>query len=272
MVINNNISALFNLNYGRQIKRDTSLSLEKISTGSRINRASDDASGMVRANQLRAQYEGLQQGIKNANDGIGIAKIADGALDEYGKLLVEARKKALDAASDNNSAESRATLEGDVKKLLAQADSIATTTSFNGINLLDGSFSAKKFQVGAYSGQTIDVSIGDAKIATLGLADADVDLTTQAGASTAVTDIDAAIDSLDAIRASIGSSQLQFESTVRNQENTATNVKAAESQIRDTDYGAEQEILNKLSIRAQANAFALSKSFENQSLVLNLLR
>jgi flagellin len=270
--INTNTNALFANVYGRQTQAKLDSSLEKLSTGLRINRAADDAAGMQIANQLRSQSQGLLQGNKNAQDAIGLVKIADGALDEYQKLLVTARDKSLQAASDTNSDEARAALEEDVKLLMEQADKIATETQFNGINLLDDSFTGKKFQVGSESGQTISMTIADSKIATLGVADGDIDLTTQAGADTAVQSFDAAIKTLDSIRSGIGSTQLSLESRIRVNEATQVNVAAAESQIRDVDYASEQEKLTKNNIKMQANTYALQQSFQNQQLVLGLLR
>jgi flagellin len=227
---------------------------------------------MAIANQLRKQNEGLLQANKNIQDAIGLVQTADSALQEYSKILVEARDKAISAANDTSSPEARAALEEDVKLLLQQADDIAKTTSFNGINLLDGSFTGKKFHVGSETNQVINMSIANTDIATQNIADGDIDLTSQSGADAAIVSLDAAIKSIDSIAAGIGSTQSALESRVRVNEVTAANVKAAESQLRDVDYAEEQEILNKNSIKAQANAFALSKSFEQQSLVLNLLR
>ena len=270
--INTNTQAQFANMHSGFTQRALNTSMERVSSGLRLNSAKDGAADMSIANSLRSQHHGLLQAVKNSNDGIGVLKIADGALEEYSQLLVQARDKASAAVSDTNSVEARAALEADVKSLMDQAEQIATRTQFNGINLLDGSFTNKNFQTGAYSGQTTSVSIGDATTATLGIDDASLDLTSSAGATTAMTDIDAAIKTLDGIRSGIGSAQIGLESTVKNLENTAVNVKAAESQLRDTNYDVEMENINKLSIKQQASAFALAKSFEVQSLVLNLLR
>ena len=270
--INTNVAGLFANMYGKQTQNAIDSSLEKLSTGLRINRAADDSAGMAIANQLRSQSQGLLQGNKNAADAIGLVKIADGAMEEYGKLLVLARDKSVQASSDTNSPEARAALNADVAELMKQADDIATTTSFNGINLLDGSFTGKKFQVGSEAGQTIGMSIANTDIASQNIAAGDIDLTTEAGAQAAIASFDTAIKSIDAIRSGIGSTQSALESRVRVNSATAVNVKAAESQIRDVDYAAEQERLNTNNIKMQANIFALGKSFEQQSLVLNLLR
>jgi len=147
----------------------------QLETGLRINKAADDASGLAIANQLRAQHEGLSQAIRNSNEAVSLTNIADGALQEYTDILLTAREKASQAISDSNSAESRAALEADVKALMDSADVIAQQTEFNGIKLLDGTFTNKVFQTGAYSGQTTSISIADTTIATLGIDDASLD-------------------------------------------------------------------------------------------------
>jgi len=246
--------------------------MERLSTGLRLNRAADGSSDLSIANQLRAQATGLSAAIKNSNDAIVLLKIADGALSEYSNTLNEVHDKVNSAVNDTMSAEARTALQNDVNKLLAQADNIATRTKYNGINLLDGAFSNKKSQTGAYSGETTEVSTGDATIATLGIDTSNIDLSDVDAATTTLGKIETAITSLDGIRSGIGSDQLNLESNVRNLDTTVVNIKAAESSLRDTDYAEEQEKLNKNSIRAQANAFAMEKSTQLQSLVINLLR
>lgn len=270
--INTNTAAEFANVYGKINQAKIDQSLERLSTGLRINRAADDAAGMAIANQLRSQSQGLLQGNKNAQDAIGLVKIADGALNEYQEILVEARDKSLQAASDTNSPEARAALEEDVKQLLQQADDISQTAQYNGINLLDGTFTNKLFHVGSESGQTVGMSIANTDITSQGIDDVSIDLTTQAGADAAVVSLDAAIVSIDSIRSGIGSTQSALESRVRVNAQTQVNVSAAESQIRDVDYAEKQERLTKNNIKMQANTFALQMSFENQQLVLSLLR
>ena len=270
--INTNTAANFANYYGKLNNLAIDKAMEQLSTGLAINRAADNASGMTIANQLRSQHHGLAQANKNAGDAVGLVKIADGAMEEYQKILVTARDKSVQAASDTQSADSRAALEEDVKQLLQQADDIAKTTSFNGIKLLDGTFTAKKFQVGSESGQTLSMTIANTDIASQSIADGDIDLTTQAGADAAVVSLDAAIKAIDKIRSGIGSTQNALESRMRVNENTQINVQAAESNIRDVDYAAVQTELSKNTVKSQANAFALTQSMQIQQLVLQLLR
>jgi len=245
---------------------------EQLNTGKRINKAADDASGLAIANQLRSQHEGLSQAIRNSNDAISLTNIADGALQEYTDILMQAREKASQAVSDSNSQESRDALEADVKELLQSADEIATQTSFNGINLLDGTFTDKKFQTGAYSGQTTSISIDSVKIADLSIADSDIDLTTGSGAESALTSLDTALKTLDKIRSGIGSVTQGLESRVRNMETTKTNIMSAESNIRDVDEAQARADLDKWNIRNQAATFAFQMSQQTQQNILRLFQ
>ena len=166
--INTNIGAMNAHNYATMNNKELDTSLTRLSSGLRINKAADDASGMVIADSLRAQSKGLGQAINNANDGIGVAQTADGALDEYINIINIVRTKSIQSASDGQSTDSRMAIQRDINRLLEVADSISKTTSFNGINLLDGSFVNKNFQVGAYANQTVNVSIDSARTTTLG--------------------------------------------------------------------------------------------------------
>lgn len=180
--INTNISAL-NAHANLQ-KSDASLSksLERLSSGLRINRSADDASGMSIANLLKSQALGLGQAIRNANDGISIVQIADAALDESVNILNTIKQKAVQAAQDGQTLESRKAIQADINKLLKEMDDIAQTTAFNGMKLLSGNFINKKFQVGAYSGQTVDINIASAETTKIGhVTTADLKLNTSTG-------------------------------------------------------------------------------------------
>ncbi len=139
-------------------------SLQKLSSGLRINYAADDSSGMAIADSLKAQSLGLGQAIANANDGIGVVQTADGALNEYINIINTVKTKAIQAASDGQSADSRAAIQRDVRKLLEEAQNIADTTSFNGQTLLNGAFQNKSFHIGAYSGETVQFDVDDTRI------------------------------------------------------------------------------------------------------------
>ncbi len=166
--INTNVAAMNahmnSLNNNRALDK----SLTALSTGLRINKAADDASGMAIANQLKSQANGLGQAIRNANDGINVAQTADGALEEYTNIINTVRTKAIQAASDGQNADTRKAIQADIDKLLEEAQNIATTTSFNGMNLLDGSYQNKEFHIGAYSNETVGINIANTEITTIG--------------------------------------------------------------------------------------------------------
>lgn len=244
--------------------------LEQLQTGNRINKAADDASGLAIANQLKSQANGLGQAIRNANDGIGLTNIADSALQEYTDILMQIRDKASQAVNDSNSVDSRAALKADIDALVASAEAIANDTSFNGIKLLDGSFSGKKFQTGAYANQTTDITIADTKTATLGINALTVD--TAANATTSLTAIDAAMKSLDTIRSGIGSVTQGLESRVRNMETTKVNILAAEQNIRGVDEVAAKAELDQWSIKNQAATYAFSMAAQTQQNILRLFQ
>jgi flagellin len=244
--------------------------LEQLQTGKRINRAADDASGMAIANQLRSQHQGLAQAVRNSNDAINLTNIADGALQEYTDILMEIRDKTSQAVSDSNSAESRAALQADIDALVESADAIASNTQFNGINLLDGTFTNKQFQTGAYSGQTTSISIDGVASTDLGIDTLDV--TDSATSATSMDAIDQALKDLDTIRSGIGSVTNGLESKVRNMENTITNIKDAESTIRDVDEAQARADLDQWNVRNQAATFAFSMAAQTQQNILRLFQ
>ncbi len=166
--INTNITSLFAQSYLRKSDGALSKSLQRLSTGLRINSSADDASGMAIANVMKAQALGIGQAIRNANDGISIIQIADGALEESVNIVNTIKTKATQAAADGQTLESRNAIQADIDKLLAELDDIAKTTSFNGMKLLTGNFANKKFQVGAFTGQTVGVNIGAAQSDKIG--------------------------------------------------------------------------------------------------------
>ena len=166
--INTNIAAMNAHRNATQTNLGLDKSLNSLSSGLRINKAADDASGMTIADSLRSQANGLGQAIRNANDGIAVVQTADGALDEYINIVDRIRTLSIQAASDGQNTDSRMAIQRDVSALLSAADGIAKTTSFNGLSLLDGSYTDKNFQIGAYANETVSVSIDSARTASLG--------------------------------------------------------------------------------------------------------
>jgi flagellin len=161
--INTNIAAMNAHMYAQRTNLGLDKSLASLSSGLRINKAADDASGMAIADSLKQQAQGLSQAINNANDGIGVVQTADGALDEYINIVNTIRTKAIQAASDGQNSDSRAAIQRDIDRLLEEAQNIAATTSFNGQTLLNGGYQDKFFHIGAYSGETVSISIDNAQ-------------------------------------------------------------------------------------------------------------
>ncbi len=166
--INTNIGAMNAHRNAVQNNVSLDKSLERLSSGLRINTAADDASGLAIANQLKSQATGLGQAIRNANDGVGVMQTADGALDEYENIINTVRTKSIQAASDGQNADSRKAIQSDIDKLMQEANNIAKTTSFNGQKLLDGSFQNKAFHIGAYSEETVGINISNTQTNTIG--------------------------------------------------------------------------------------------------------
>ena len=253
-------------------------SLNALSSGLRINRAADDASGLAIANKLSAQAQGLGQAIRNANDGIGLIQTADGALEEYGNILHRVRTLAIQSANDTQDTVSRSHIQKEVTALLKEAQDINDTTRFNGIHLLDGTGGEAKngtfvFHVGGFKDETHSVVIATNSVSAItGATITDNKVDTRTNAEATIARMDSAIEKLDARRAVMGAAQNQLESTVRNISVTQVNVTAAESQIRDVDFAAESANFSKHNILAQSGSYAMSQANAVQQNVLKLLQ
>ena len=282
MRINTNISSLnaqeasANTNY--QIKN----SLEKLSSGLKINKASDDASGLAIADKLRTQATSINQGIDNGNSAVALLQIADKSMAEQSNILDIVKAKLIQANTDTTSSAGREAIAKDISKLLQQLNNIATQTNYNGRQLISGTdgtsgASAHTFQVGEKATDTITTSAVTSNTTGLSLTTLSSNVATassftKAMASAAQTAVDSAITKLNGYRSDIGSTQNQVESAVRNLMTQATNVKAAESIIRDVDYAKESANFNKQNIISQAGSYAISQANISQQNVLRLLQ
>ena len=286
MRINTNVASMTALEASTQVNKNLTNSLEKLSSGLRINKASDDASGMAIADKLRTQASSIGQSIDNANSAVTLVQIADKAMGEQSNILDIIKTKLIQAKNGTTSSDGRVAIANDIKKLLTQLDMIASQTNYNGVSLLQnyagstataqGASDSLTFQVGELSSNTITVSV-DAKANTLGLSLNTLKGITSASLSVAASSdymavIDNALTSLNTIRSGFGSAQNQLESAVRNMMTQVTNIKAAESVIRDVDYAKESANFNKQNIIAQAGTFAISQANNVQQNVLKLLQ
>ena len=279
ILIYTNVAAL--TAYGHY-KNNVSLfekSLLRLSTGLRINTASDDPSGLAIADKLRTQASSIKQGIQNANNGIAFIQIADKAMSEQSRILDLVKSKLIQAKSDTTSTEGKEAIKKDIHKLLVQLDNIASQTNYNGITLLQKdanditSSSLFTFQVGESSQDTISTS-GNVQSNTTGLGiDALKNISTLDSLSAGVwmSKIDDALSSLNVFRSDFGSTQNQLESSVRFMRSKHTNLKKSESLIRDVDYAQEFATLNRLRILMIAGMYALAQANKVQENMLKLL-
>ncbi len=208
--INTNIAAMNAHQNATKTNLGLDNSLTKLSSGLRINKAADDASGMAIADVLRQQSQGLGQAIVNANDGIGVTQTADGAFDEYTNIIGLIRVKSIQAASDGQSLDTRAKIQNDIDRLLEEAQNIASTTSFNGQALLNGAFKNKSFHIGAYAGETVKLSIGNAQttnVAKFSLSEMPVGFAgTSGGAGAATASVQMTVINADGTTATVSGS------------------------------------------------------------------
>lgn len=251
--------------------------LEKLSSGKRINRAADDASGMHIADMLGSQARGLGQAIRNASDAVSMAQIADGALQESSNLIQTIRTNAIKAAQDGQTTESRKAIQADIDKALGSLNQIAQNTSFNGQKLLSGNFTDKSFQVGAYPGETVTASFDSAEGAKLGDPAngqlSDINVLNQEGAQKAIRIADEALSQLNQNRSNIGSLQNQLESAIGNLATTQINVLSAQSAIQDVDVAEESMVLSNMKVLNKARVFASAQANKmNKENVFNLLQ
>jgi len=276
LVVNSNIAGLNSARSLGKADRQLTTSVERLSSGSRINRAADDASGLAIAEGLRTQIGGLKVALRNTQDGISVLQTAEGALTETHSVLHRMRDLAVQAANDGGlDGGARAAVQAEIGQLAAELDRIADTTDYSGQRLLDGSYRTT-FQVGADVGHTIGVDIGTAMSAAgLGVDGLDVTPVTPTvpgtGASAALTAIDAAIGRVSTTRAELGAVQNRFEHNTAKVGAALDNTVAAESRIRDTDLAAEMTTVSRASILTQAGTAMAAQANQTPRAVLQLL-
>ena len=248
-------------------------SFERLSTGKRVNSAVDDAAGLAIGKNLESRVSGLNQAIRNTNDGISMVQIAEGAMDEATTILQRMRDLAVQAANDSLGTAERTYLDDEHTKLATTLDAVLDQATFNGIDLIDTNAAVSlTFQVGADNGDTLAVSIDSLSGAALTVEDADIVLTSAATASASIALIDTALSTVYSDRATLGAIQAQMESTVRNLANVAENTAAATGRIMDTDYAAETANLTKAQILQQAATSILAQANAQPQSVLALLQ
>ncbi|ALQ31098.1 flagellin [Arthrobacter sp. YC-RL1] len=285
MQINTNLAALNAHRNLSNTQNDLSKSLEKLSSGLRINRAADDAAGLAISEGLRSQVNGLNVAARNAQDGISVIQTAEGALTEVHSILQRVRDLAVQAGNDSNNAESRKAITTEVTALVDELGRIGDTTNFNGINLLDATAGSTgngvmSFQIGAGTGGdsqiTLDLSQGGIDIKTLATDLKAAIVTTDGFASASVAaatigTVDTAITSVSSGRAALGAVQNRFESAINSLNVSRENLQAAESRIRDVDMAGEMVNFTRSNILSQAGTAMLAQANQSNQGVLKLL-
>ncbi|TLS36612.1 flagellin Hag [Pseudalkalibacillus caeni] len=298
MRINHNLAALNTFNRMSANQSFASKSMERLSSGQRINRASDDAAGLAISEKMRSQIRGLNQAERNAQDSISLLQTAEGGLNEVHSVLQRMRELAVQSANDGNTDTDRAKLQEEVNELAKEITRISNDTEFNNKKLLNGSqdstnttnFTAATgltFHIGANSGQNITTDIGSFDAFTLGVDDAGgavatdsggatatggINISTQTTADAAIDTITTAIETVSTARSSIGATQNRLEHTINNLNTSAENLTAAESRIRDVDMAKEMMEFTKNNILTQASQAMLAQSNQMPQGVLQLLR
>lgn len=303
MYINTNVSSLNAQRNLMNTNKSLDTSYTRLASGLRINSAKDDAAGLQISNRLTSQVNGLDQGNRNANDGISVAQTAEGAMDEVTTMLQRMRTLAQQSANSSNNSDDRDALQQEYSQLTTEVNRIAKDTTFGGQKLLDGSYSGS-FQVGADAAQTISFKMttgftvsdiatatkGSAKLvantdttssekfivstATTAMAWADIkDISGSTGstAQLALANLDFMIKAVDSKRAELGAVQNRFDSTIRNQSNVSENVSAARSRIRDADFATETANMTKQNILQQAASSILAQANQRPQSALSLL-
>ncbi|MGV1684804.1 flagellin N-terminal helical domain-containing protein [Sphingopyxis sp. NJF-3] len=281
-VINTNVSALRAQNNSRVANRMQSQAMERLSSGKRINSAKDDAAGLAIATRMDANVRGLNQAVRNANDGISLAQTAEGAMGNISNILVRMRELAVQASNGTLGTDDRAAIQTEVTALVEQIGDIATRTTFNGTDLLKGGASID-IQTGVNSGEKVTIAISDLQATAIGAVDgtgalvagsavSDIDLSNAADASTALGILDDAIQTVATERANLGAQQNRLEATVDNLTSTVTNLADAKSRIEDADFSAESTKLAAAGILSQASTAMLAQANQSQQGVMNLLR
>ena len=243
----------------------------RLSSGLRIATAADDAAGLAISERMRSQIRSLGSAARNAQDGVSLVQTAEGALSEVSNILNRMRELSVQAANGTLSTADRTTVNTEIVALQAEVDRIATTSTFNGINLLNAAQTVD-IQVGINAGEIIGVGLSDTQTAALGIGAGAVNTTTAANASASLAALDTAINSVNTIRGNLGASQNRLQSSVASIFNSKENLSAAESRIRDVDVAFETADLTRNSIMQQAATSVLQQANTQPQIALSLLQ
>jgi flagellin len=270
--INTNYAAAFASNAAKQTSAGLNSAMEKLSTGSRINYARDDAAGVAISTRLTAEIEGLSMASRNAADAQSMLDTAEGGLQETHNVLLRMRELAVQSVNDTMTNADRAHTDAEFKQLQAEIDRIAANTTFAGQKLLDGTVGSFVFQIGEGSGQTLTVAISDMDSAALNVSTSDEDILNRVNATAAITDIDTAIETVSTERGKLGAFSNRLTSTMNNLDQININLSASKGRIADADFAAETGNLAKGQILQQAATAMLAQANASKQQVLTLIR
>ncbi|MCI1880879.1 MAG: flagellin [Sporolactobacillus sp.] len=274
MIINHNIASLNTLNQLSKNENATQKSLQKLSSGLRINTAADDAAGLAISEKMKAQINGLDQAKRNSQDGTSLIQTAEGALSETTSILQRMRELAVQAGNGTSTPEDINQINTELNQLSSEIDRIANTTQFNTMNLLDGGSVATNgltLQIGANDGQILHFTISGMSTGALSLSEAFA-LSDNASASLAIKNIDAALDLVSTQRDNLGALQNRLEHTINNLSTSSQNLTDASSRITDVDMASEMADFTKNSILNQAAQAMLAQANQLPQGVLQLLK
>ena len=266
-VIGTNVAALRATNASNSASAALQTSIERLSTGKRINSAKDDAAGLAIAASLTSQIRGPNQAIRNAHDGIALSQTADGALGEVTNILQRVRELAVQSASGTYSNADRTNLQAEVTELTGQLTDIQSKTNFNGVSLLGSAASTVKIQTGSAATDTVTLNVGGLDLSGV----TGSDISTAGGATTALGALDTALAAVNTTRASLGAGQSRLSSVVNNLTTNVANLTDARSRIEDVDFSTETTSLAKAQILSQASTALLAQANQSQQGVLKLL-
>jgi len=275
MRINTNIASINAQRHLWNTGNTVSKSMERLSSGLRINRAADDAAGLAISEGMKSDIRALGQASKNAADGISMVQIAEGSMNEVNSILIRMRELAQQASNETLGATERDYIDDEFQALSAEIDRISTSTDFNGIALLDGTAGSLDIQVGigTTAADAIAVDLTTATNATtLGVVASDLTGADNTNAQLAVTALDGALDIVLSSRAGFGAAQNRFESAMRSIANSIENIAAANSRIRDTDLAYETSVMTNNQILQQAGVSVLAQANQSQALALSLFQ
>jgi flagellin len=277
LYINSNVSSLNAQRYLNQNSSELSSSMEKLSSGYRINKAGDDAAGLALSEKLRSQIRGSQKAGDNVQDGINVLNIADGALQSVTDYLQRMRELAVQAGNDTYNTAQRSSMKAEFDQLASGINQISSSTQFNGVHLLNGSASSMKLQIGANSTTGVDtLDIGAAgafgSVDTTTLSIGSLSLSSNSGALATLSALDKAISTINSQRGTIGALSNRLTTTATNLATNVENTSASEARIRDVDVASESAKMSQYQILQQAASAMLSQANQTPQLALQLLK